>query len=71
MAWQKKGARAGLEGSTEGVDTLKKNGMEVVSLSARDLEAFRAKTRTVYDKWTAEVGGELVRSGEKIVAGAK
>jgi tripartite ATP-independent transporter DctP family solute receptor len=71
MAWQKKGARAGLEGSTEGVDTLKKNGMEVVSLSARDLGVFRAKTRTVYDKWTAEVGAELVRSAEKIVAGAK
>ncbi|MBI4588619.1 MAG: DctP family TRAP transporter solute-binding subunit [Candidatus Rokubacteria bacterium] len=71
MAWQKKGARAGLEGSTEAVENLKRNGMEVVTLSAKDLEAFRAKTRAVYDKWVAEVGVDLVKSAEKIVAATK
>ena len=71
MVWQKNGARAGLEDSTEAVDTLKKNGMEVVTLTAKDLEAFRAKTRAVYEKWTAEVGADLVQASEKIVAATK
>ena len=71
MAWQKKGARAGLEGSNEAIDNLKKNGMEVVTLSAKDLEAFRAKTRPVYDKWVAEVGPDMVKAAEKIIAATK
>ena len=71
MVWQKNGARAGLEDSTEAVDMLKKNGMEVVTLTAKDLEAFRAKTRAVYEKWTAEVGADLVQASEKIVAATK
>ncbi|MEK7710214.1 MAG: DctP family TRAP transporter solute-binding subunit [candidate division NC10 bacterium] len=71
MAWQKKGARAGLEGSNEAIDNLKKNGMEVVTLSAKDLEAFRAKTRPVHDKWVAEVGAALVKAAEKIIAATK
>ncbi len=71
MAWQKKGARAGLDASTEAVENLKKNGMEVVTLSAKDLETFRAKTRQVYEKWTGEVGTDLVKSAEKIIAATK
>ncbi|OGK83278.1 MAG: hypothetical protein A2X52_01925 [Candidatus Rokubacteria bacterium GWC2_70_16] len=71
MDWQKKGARAGLEGSTEAVETLKKNGMEVVTLSAAELAAFRAKTKPVYDKWVAEVGADLVKAAEAIVARTK
>ena len=71
MAWQKKGARQGLDGSTEAVETLKKNGMEVVTLSAADLGAFRAKTKPVYDKWAAELGVDLVKAAEKIVAETK
>ena len=71
MAWEKKGARAGLEGSNEAVENLKKNGMEVVTLSAKDLDAFRAKTRAVYDKWVTEVGPDLVKAAEKIVAATK
>ena len=71
MVWQKNGARAGLEDSTEAVDTLKKNGMEVITLTAKDLEAFRAKTRAVYEKWTAEVGADLAQASEKIIAATK
>ena len=71
MAWQKKGARAGLEASTEAVETLKKNGMEVVTLTAAELAAFKAKTRPVYDKWVTEIGADLVKAAEKIVAGTK
>ncbi len=71
MAWQKKGARAGLEASTEAVENLKKNGMEVVTLTAAELAAFKAKTRPVYDKWVTEIGADLVKSAETIVAGTK
>ncbi len=67
MAWQKQGARAGLEGSMEAIETLKKNGMEVVTLSPAELAAFRAKTKPVYDKWAGEIGVDLVKTAEKIV----
>lgn len=68
MAWEKHGARAGLDGSTEAVETLKKNGMEVVVLSPAELTAFKAKTKAVSDKWTREVGADLVKSAERIIA---
>ena len=71
MAWEKKGARAGLEGSTEAIENLKKNGMEVVTLSPKELETFRAKTRAVHDKWVTEVGPDLVKAAEKIIAETK
>ncbi len=71
MAWQKAGARAGLDGSLEAVEALKKNGMEVVTLSPAELAAFRAKTKPVYDKWVHEVGADLVKSAERIIAETK
>jgi TRAP-type transport system periplasmic protein len=42
-------------------------GMEVARPSAIELDAFRRQTRSVYDKWTNEVGMDLVGSAEKIV----
>jgi TRAP-type C4-dicarboxylate transport system substrate-binding protein len=45
--------------------------MEVVTLSPAELAAFRAKTRPVYEKWTAEVGADLVKAAEKIIAQTK
>jgi len=71
MAWQKKGARQGLDGSTEAVEMLKKSGMQVVTLSPGDLAVFKAKTRPVYDKWAAEIGADLVKAAEKIIADAR
>jgi TRAP-type transport system periplasmic protein len=68
MAWQKRGDRAGLDGSTEAIDILRKNGMEVVTLSPAELAAFKTKTKPVYEKWVGEVGADLVRSAEKIIA---
>jgi hypothetical protein len=35
-------------------------GWEVVQLSPTELEAFRQKTRPVYNKWASEIGVELV-----------
>ncbi len=70
-AWEKAGARKGLEGSTAAYDELRKNGMEVVTLASADLAAFREKTKPVYDKWVNEVGVDLVRAAEAIVAKTK
>jgi len=67
MAWNKKEARKGLEGSTEAIDLLKGKGMEVVVLTAKDVAAFKAKTPSVYEKWLKEIGPHLVESAEKIV----
>ena len=46
-------------------------GMDVVHLTADDLKAFRDQTRPVYAKWAGEIGSDLVRSAEKIVASSK
>ncbi len=70
-AWEKAGARKGLEGSTAAYDELRKNGMEVVTLASADLAAFREKTKPVYDKWVNEVGVDLVQAAEAIVAKTK
>lgn len=65
VKWQKKAAREGLEGSTAAFDTLKKNGMEVTILTRAQIKTFKDKTRAVYDKWSKEVGVELVKTAEK------
>ena len=67
MAWNKKEARKGLEGSTEAVDMLKSKGMEVVVLSPKDMSVFKAKTQSVYDKWIKDIGADLVSAAEKMV----
>lgn len=67
MAWNKKESRKGLEGSNETIDMLKTQGMEVVIPSAKELSAFKAKTKSVYDKWTKEIGPQLVEAAEKVV----
>jgi tripartite ATP-independent transporter DctP family solute receptor len=66
--WQKKGARDGLQGSTAAVDTLKKNGMTVTVLGAKDLEAFKKKTLGVYTKWGLEIGPDLIAEAEREIA---
>jgi len=46
-------------------------GMEVTSPSPIELEAFRRRTRLVYDRWAEKIGTELVGSVEKIVQDSK
>ena len=72
MAVQKKEAREGLENAAIVIDVLQKiYEMEVTHLSPVDVETFRAKTRSVYNKWADNIGIELVRSTEGIVERAK
>ena len=69
MAWNKQAARKGLEDSTEAIEFLKSKGMQVVTLTPAEVEAFKAKVKPVYEKWAKEIGPELVESAEKIVKG--
>jgi hypothetical protein len=45
--------------------------MEVTRLSPPDVEIFRAKTKSVYDKWARNIGVEIVRSAEKLADSGK
>jgi hypothetical protein len=45
--------------------------MEVFYPSTADIDSFRNKTRSVYAKWSEEIGIELVRSVEGMVVKAK
>jgi TRAP-type transport system periplasmic protein len=69
LDWNKKEARKDLEGSSDSLNLLKNNGMEVVVLSPKEIEAFQAKTKPVYYKWVKEIGPDLVQAAEKIVKG--
>jgi len=71
MAWEIKEVRKGMEGSTEAISGLKKNGMDVVVLTPKEWEPFKAKTKSVYEKWVKEIGPDLVNSAEKIIKGIK
>jgi TRAP-type C4-dicarboxylate transport system substrate-binding protein len=46
-------------------------GMEVTHPSPHELDAFRRRTRPVYDKWAERIGTELVKRVEKIVQDSK
>ncbi|HUH66629.1 MAG TPA: DctP family TRAP transporter solute-binding subunit [Syntrophales bacterium] len=70
-AWQKKSAREGLEGSNAAIDTLRKNGMDVYTLTPEDVKAFRDNVRSVYYRWTPEIGADLVQAAEKVVQSAE
>ena len=68
MAVQKREAREGLDREMTLPTTLQQlYGMEVVQLSPADRQAFRQKTRIVYNKWASEIGVELVHRAERIV----
>ncbi len=68
--WQKAQARKGLDKSTESLDILRKNGMDVVVLSGKERQAFKEKTKSVYEKWRKEIGASLVDEVEKEIKGA-
>jgi hypothetical protein len=68
MAAQKREAREGLDDALTVLGTLQQiYSMHVTLLSVAERKAFRERTRPVYDKWTHEIGVELVRRAEKIV----
>ena len=53
------------------LDTLKENGMEVTVLDPAQRQAFKNKTKAVYDKWVPVIGADLVKKAEAEIAKAK
>ncbi len=66
-SWQKKAARECLTDSAASLDILRNNGMEITLLTPAQLQAFKVKTKPVYDKWASDIGIDLVRAAEKTV----
>jgi TRAP-type transport system periplasmic protein len=66
--WQKKAAREGLADSSASLEILRKNGMETTLLTPAQFQAFKVKTKPVYDKWANDIGTDLVRAAERAVA---
>jgi tripartite ATP-independent transporter DctP family solute receptor len=72
MAVQKREAREGLEGAAGVLDILQKiYGMEGIQLSPAEVKAFRDRTRSVYTRWAAEIGPDLVRAAETLIEQAR
>lgn len=62
-------ARKGLlDGDTSAIEDVKKRGVEVQVLSIEEKLAFAKATRPVFEKWAGEVGGDLVKAAEAVIA---
>lgn len=70
-AWQKSHARKGLDKSSESIDNLKKNGMDVVILTEKQRAVFKEKTKSVYEEWKKKIGVSLVNEAEKEIKGTR
>lgn len=53
------------------LDTLRRNGMEVVELDSAARVQFKAKTADVYEKWIPVIGEDLVKKAETIVEASR
>lgn len=53
------------------LETLRENGMDVVVLDEQTRAAFRAKTTSVYEKWTKVIGPDLVKKAETAISNSK
>jgi len=48
--------------------TLLKEGTDVVFPTAAEIDGLRAKTRAVYVRWASDIGADLVKSAEQVIA---
>lgn len=65
-------ARDGMLGASPAIHkTIEGFGVKVVKLSDQEIAAFKKATRPVYDKWSKQVGPELVKKAEAAVASRK
>lgn len=62
-------ARKGLtDGDTSLIDDIASHGVEIISLTDEERQAFVDATRPVYDAWKPKVGAELVDMAEESIA---
>ncbi len=67
--WQKDVVRKGLIApDLSAHEQLKAEGMTVTVLTAEQIEAFKALTKPVYDKWVPRIGEELVAKARAAIA---
>jgi len=67
MAYQREITR---EGTAQGIDFLREQGMEVYEPTDDELAAFRAATQPAFDQWAARVGPEIVGAFQDAIAAA-
>jgi TRAP-type C4-dicarboxylate transport system substrate-binding protein len=69
MRWQVHDvSRVGLG---DGIEFLKSQGMTVTDPTPEQLAAFREMTKAVYEKWSANVGADIVKAFEEAVSSFK
>ncbi|MGE5526445.1 MAG: DctP family TRAP transporter solute-binding subunit [Rhodospirillaceae bacterium] len=62
-------ARKGIAGNDTAVlKQIEAQGVTVTRLTAEQRKAFQAAAKPVYDKWTAQIGADLVRAAEAAIA---
>ncbi|GAB4361878.1 MAG: DctP family TRAP transporter solute-binding subunit [Deltaproteobacteria bacterium] len=67
--WQVETVRKGLiPPDLSALEFLRKQGMEVSTLSKKERQLFIDKTRGVYEEWKGKIGKNLVEEAEKIIA---
>ncbi|MGP9789580.1 DctP family TRAP transporter solute-binding subunit [Roseinatronobacter sp. NSM] len=65
MAYQREITR---EGTAQGIEFLRAQGMEVYEPSADELDAFRTATQPAFDQWAERVGPEIVGAFQDAIA---
>lgn len=67
MAYQREITR---DGTAQGIEFLREQGMEVYEPSAEELDAFRTATQPAFDQWAERVGDEIVGAFQDATAAA-
>ena len=62
MKWELREAREGLSTNGASYKKLEADGMTVTYLTPAQIKVFQDRSKSVYDKWTKEIGEELVKA---------
>jgi TRAP-type C4-dicarboxylate transport system substrate-binding protein len=62
MKWQLREAREGLTTNGASYKKLEADGMTVTYLTPAQIKVFQDRSKSVYGKWTKEIGEELVKA---------
>ena len=68
MKWELKEARDGLTQGGASYKKLEADGMTVTYLTPAQLKMFQDRSKSVYDKWTKEIGEDVVKAAFADVA---
>src|SRR5574337_1810823 len=71
MKWELREAREGLSQGGASYKKLEADGMTVTYLTPAQIKVFRDRSKSVYDKWTKEIGEDVVKAAFEDVTKAK